>query len=79
MSKAKPVIEVWSWDGQGRIWEWNLVPGVARNPGERKLTNADASRRKAEAFLLKICTRLGVRDTPALRKRIRRAVVVERT
>ena len=78
MSKVKPLIEVRKYIA-GCCW------GSIRNrrrgsiQGYAAYRRSGNARRAAEAFLLDICTRLGVRNTAALRERIRQAVVIEAT
>lgn len=81
MSKVKPVIELrrspWAWDVT-KPWKWMwseaMTPCFCGN-SERRSAGA---RKRAEAFLLALVTRLGVPDTPSLRKQIAKAVVVEK-
>jgi len=76
MSKVKPLIEVRKYI-TGCCW------GSIRNrrrgsiQGHATYQRSGNARRAAEAFLLDICTRLRVPDTPDLRERIRQAVVME--
>lgn len=77
MSNVKPLITVYPWSPTEWAWSGEIAEGTMDCQYDCFGPTVEVAHQHAEKWLLELCACLGIRDTPSLRKRISKAVVIE--